>query len=88
MAQAVQNLCVSRKAFLKNQVNWNKVWGAIQDLPWHNIWSAGNPPEVLNEHLPLPVGRYVATKVINVNNKDKHGFDDEYRDAFGLKQEA
>ena len=30
MAQAVLNLCVSSKVFLKHQVNWNKVCGAIQ----------------------------------------------------------
>ena len=29
MAQAVPNLCVSRKVFLKHQVNWNTVCGAI-----------------------------------------------------------
>ena len=29
MAQAVPNLCVSRKVFMKHQVNWNTVWGAI-----------------------------------------------------------
>ena len=40
MAQAVPNLCVSRKVFLKYQVNWNTVCGAMQDLPWNNIWSA------------------------------------------------
>ena len=52
MAQAVPYLCVSRKVFLnKHQVNWNTVCGAMQDLPWHNIWSADNPVEVLNEHL-------------------------------------
>ena len=51
MAQAVPNLCVSRKVFLKHQVNWNTVCGAMQDLPWRNIWSADNPVEVLNEHL-------------------------------------
>ena len=33
MAQAVPNLCVSRKVFLKHQVNWNTVCGAVQDLP-------------------------------------------------------
>ena len=33
MAQGVPNLCVSRKAFLKHQVNWNTVCGGIQDLP-------------------------------------------------------
>ena len=37
MAQAVANLCVSRKVFLKHQVNWNTVCGAMQDLPWCNI---------------------------------------------------
>ena len=37
MAQAVPNMCVSRKVFLKHQVNWNTVSGAMQDLPWHNI---------------------------------------------------
>ena len=32
-AQAVPNLCVSRKVFLKHQVNWNTVCGAMRDLP-------------------------------------------------------
>ena len=31
MAQAVPNLCVIRKVFLKHQVNWNTVCGAMQD---------------------------------------------------------
>ena len=43
MAQAVPNLCVSRKVFLKHQVNWNTVCGAIQELPWRNIWLSDNP---------------------------------------------
>ena len=59
MAQAVPNLCVSRKVFLKHQVNWNTVCGAIRELPWRNIWLSDNPVEVLNEHLSLLVGRYV-----------------------------
>ena len=33
MAQAVPNLCVSRKVFLKHQVNWNTVCCAIRELP-------------------------------------------------------
>ena len=36
-AEAVPNLCVSRKVFLKHQANWNTVCGAMQDLPWRNI---------------------------------------------------
>ena len=46
MVQAVLNLCVSRKVFLKHQVNWNTVCGAIQDQPWRNIWLTNNPVEV------------------------------------------
>ena len=89
MAQAVPNLCVSRKVFLKHQVNLNTVCGAIQDLPWRNIWSADNPVEVLNECLLLLlVGCFVPTKIIHVCNKDKAWFDDQCRHAFGLKQEA
>ena len=42
-AQAVPHLKASRKVFLKHQVNWNAVRGAMQDLPWRNIWSADNP---------------------------------------------
>ena len=76
MAQAVPNLCVSRKVFLKHQVNWNTVCGAMRDLPWHNIWSFDNPVEVLNEHLSLLVGRYVPTKIIHMRNKDKPWLDD------------
>ena len=86
MAQAVPNLCVSRKVFIKHQVNWNTVCGAIQDLPWRNIWLADNPVEVWNEHLSLLVGCYVPTKVIHVHNKDTPWFDDQCRHAFGLKQ--
>ena len=33
MAQAIPNLCVSRKVFLKHQLNWNTVCGAIRELP-------------------------------------------------------
>ena len=32
-AQAVPNLCVSRKVLMKHQVNWNTVSGAMRDLP-------------------------------------------------------
>ena len=88
MAQDVLNLCVSWKVFLKHQVNWNTVCGAMKDLPLGNIWSNGNPVDVLNEHLLLLVGRFVPTKVISVRNKDKPWFDDQCRHAFGLNQEA
>ena len=37
MAQAVPNFCVNRKVFLKHEVNWNTVCGAIRELPWRNI---------------------------------------------------
>ena len=74
MAQSVPNLCVSRKLFLKHQVNWNTVCGAMQDLPWRNIWSADNPVEILNEHLLLLVRRFLPTKIIHVRNKDKACF--------------
>ena len=79
---------ISLKVFLKDKVNWNTVCGAIQDLPWRNIWLADNPVEVLNKPLFLLVGCYVPTKVIRVCNKDKPWFDDQCRQAFGLKQEA
>ena len=88
MAQAVPNLCVSRKVFLKHQVNWNTVCGAIRELPWRYIWFSDNLVEVLNEHLSLLVGLYVPTKVIRVQNKDKPWFDDQCRHDFGLKQET
>ena len=60
----------------------------MRDLPWHNIWSSDNPVEVLNEHLSLPAGRYVPTKIIRVHNKDKPWFDDLCRGAFYVKQVA
>ena len=88
MAQAVPNLCVCRKVFVKHQLNWNTVFGAIRELPWRNIWLSNNPVEVLNEHLSLLVGHYVPTKVIRVCNKDKPWFDDQCTHACGLKQEA
>ena len=67
MAQAVPNLCVSWKVFLKHQVHCNTVCGEMPDLPWRNIWSADNPIEVLNEldlnlnEIELLVGRFVPT---------------------------
>ena len=76
MTQAVPNLCVSIKVFLKHQVNWNTICGAIQEPPWSNIWLSDNPVEVLNEHLSLLVGRYVPSKVIRVRNRDKPWFND------------
>ena len=88
MAQAVPNLCVSMKVFLRHQVNWNTVCGAIQELPWRNIWHSDNLVEVLKEHLSLLVGGYVPTKVIRVRKKDNPWFDDQCRHAFGLKQEV
>ena len=89
MTQSVPNLCVSRKVFLKHQANRYTVCGAIQDMHWHNIWSAGNPVEILNVHLLLQVGRFVPTKVIRLRNKDKPWFDDhQCNHAFGLNQEV
>ena len=88
IAQAIPNLCVNRKFLLKCQVNWNTVRGAMQDLPWRNIWSADNPVEFLNEHLFLLVGRYVPTMVIHVRNKDKPWVDDQCRRDFELKLKA
>ena len=88
MGQAVSNLCVSRKVFLKHEVNWNTVCGAIQDLPRRKIWHADNPVEVFNEHMSLLVGRYVPPKVIRERNNDKPWFDDQCRHASGLNQEA
>ena len=70
-AQAVSNLCVSMKVFLKHQVNWNTVCGAIQELPFQNTCSADNQDEVLNGNLSLLVGRYLPPKVISVHDKDK-----------------
>ena len=84
ITQAVPNFCVSRKVFLKDQVHWNTVCGAMQDLSWRYIWSV----EVLNEHLLLLVGRFVPTKIIRVSNNDKPWFDDQCSHAFGLKQET
>ena len=81
MAQDVPNLCVSTKVLIKHQVNWNTVCGAMQDLPWRNIWSADNPVEVLNEHLLLLVGRFVPPNIIRVRNKDKPWFDDQCKHA-------
>ena len=86
MTQAVPNLCVSRKVFLKHQVNWKTVCGAILDLPWPNIWLVDNSVEGLNENLSLLVLGYAPTKVIRVRNKDKPWFDDECSYAFGLEQ--
>ena len=88
MAHAVPNLCISRKVKLKNQVNWNTVCGAIQDMPWRNIWSADNPVGVLKEHLSLLVVRYVPTMIIREHDKNKSWFNDQWRRAFGLQQEA
>ena len=61
------------------------VGGALQDLPWRNIWSADNPVEVLNKNVSLLVGRYEPTKVIRVRNKDNPWFDEQCRRVFDRK---
>ena len=40
MPLSVPNFRVSRKAFTKQQVNWNTIFGAILELPWRNILCA------------------------------------------------
>ena len=40
MAQAIPNLCVSKRVLLKHRVNWSAVCDAIGVLPWRSIWSA------------------------------------------------
>ena len=85
MAQAIPNLCVSRRVLLKHQVNWSTVCDAIGVLPWRSIWNADNPVEWLNVHLSLLVERFVPTKVIRVRNKDKPRFNDDCRLAFDIK---
>ena len=86
MAQAVPNLCVSWKVSLKHPVNWNTDCGAMQDLPWRNIWPADNPVVGLNENLLLLVGRFVPTEIIRVRNTDKPWFGDQCRHSFGLNR--
>ena len=51
MAQAIPNLCVSRRVLLKLRVNWTAVCDAIFVLPLRSIWSADNPVERLKVHL-------------------------------------
>ena len=85
MRKAVPKLCVSMKVFLKHQVNWKTVRGAVRDLPWRNIWFAGNAVDIFSEQFPLLVGRFVATKIIRVRNKDKPEFNDDCRHVFDLQ---
>ena len=71
LTQAVRNLCVGRKVFLKHRVNWNRVCGAVRDLPWRNIWLANNLVEDLIKQLPLLVESFVhAEHICENNNKD------------------
>ena len=71
IAQAISNLCVSRRVLLKHRVNWTAVCDAIGVLPWRSIWCADNPVERLNVNFSLLVECLVLTKVIRVRNKDK-----------------
>ena len=88
VAQAIPNLCVSRRVILKQRVNWSAVCDAIGVLPWRSIWSADNRVRRLNVHLSLLVERFVPTKVIRVRNKDTPWFNDDCRHAFDIKQGA
>ena len=88
MAQAIPNLCVSRRVLLKHRVNWSAVCDAIDVLPWRSIWSADKPVEWLNVHLSLLVERFVPTNVICVRNKDKPWFHDDCRLALDIKHGA
>ena len=79
MAQAVPNLCISWKIFLKRRVNWNTVCDAIQDLPWRNIRLADNPVEVLYEQLPC---------WLNIMNQPKFIMDQPTRISHSLMMNA
>ena len=85
MAQAIPNLCVSRRVLLKHRVNWSAVC-SLSVLPWRSICSVDNQVERLNVHLSLLVERFVPTRVIRVRNKDKPLFSDDFRLAFDIKQ--
>ena len=74
LAQAIPNMCVSRRVLLKHRVNWSAVCDEIGVLPWRRVWTADNPVEILKVHLSLLVERFVLTKVIRVRNKDKPWF--------------
>ena len=74
---AILLTCVSRKVLLKHWVKWTALCDATCELPWHSIWSADYPVEILNVHLSLLAERFVPTKVIRVHNKDKPWFNDD-----------
>ena len=86
MAQAIHNLCVSRRVLLKHRVNLAAVCDAIDVLPWLSIWRADNPVERLNVYLSSLLERFVRTKMIRVRNKDKPWFNDDCRLTFDMKQ--
>ena len=86
MAQAIPNLCVSRRVLLKHRVHWIAVCDAIGVLPLRSIWNADSPVERLNVHLSLLVERFVPTKVIRERNKDKPWFNDDCKLEFEFKQ--
>jgi len=87
-AQPTPNLCISRRVFMKHQVNWDAVRSAVQGFPWHLIYRSDEPVEQLNVHLSEVVERYVPTRVIRLRNSDKVWFNDDCRLAFDRKQEA
>ena len=68
MAQAVPNVCFSRKVFQKHQVNWNADCGTIQDQP--GSVSCGLLTILLSFLTSMLVGCYLKTKVISVHNKN------------------
>ena len=85
MAQAVPNLCISRKVFLKHQ----QFMVRYRICPrFIHFLSVDNPVEFLNEHLSLLVGHYVPSKVSCVLDRNKPWFDDQFRRDFDLQQEA
>ena len=88
MAQAIPNLCVSRRVLLKQRVIWTAVCDAICVLPWRSIWSADNPVDRLNVHLSLLVECFVLNKVIRVCKKNKPWFNNDCRLAIDIKQGA
>ena len=49
-----------RKVFLKHQVNWTTVCGALRELPWRNICLSDNPVEVF-ERTSFPAGWTLCT---------------------------
>lgn len=84
----VPDITISRKVYLKSQVNWDNVCDDVTNIQWNHIIRSEDPVSSLNNSLLDILQRRVPSKLIKSRMKDKAWFNDNCKRAYNNKQSA